>query len=122
MQPTSDPRTDFTAGRDREQRRMYARRPKKIADVMAQVITQRGYGRVEANAALEAAWREAAGEWLAQASRPGQLRRGRLEVVVTNSTTIQELGFEKQRILAELERLMPDVRIRELRFRVGAIQ
>jgi hypothetical protein len=119
---TADDITDFASRREREKRRAYARRPKKIADVLAQLITKKGYGRTEANAALEEAWRIAAGDALAQASRPGKVTRGRLEVLVTNSTTIQEFSFAKRRILAQLEKLIPDARIRDLRFRVGPIQ
>ena len=113
---------DFAARRDREERRSYMRRPKKIADVIAQVLTKRGYGRIQANADIGSAWALAAGETLAACSRPGKLRRGTLEVTVTNSTMIQEFTFHKQHILAELGRIFPDAKIRDVRFRVGSIQ
>jgi hypothetical protein len=113
--------TDFAARRQREERRFYGRRPKKIADVVAQLITQRGYGRVGANEQLAEAWCAAAGAPLGTASRVGQLRRGQLEVWVNNSTAMQEFTFQKQRILVELQREMPDAKIRSLRFRVGQI-
>jgi predicted nucleic acid-binding Zn ribbon protein len=117
----ADHAIDFAARRQREERRSYARRPKKIADVVAQLLTKRGYGRIEANEQLAEAWAAAAGEPLATYSRPGKLRRGALEVLVTNSTIVQEFTFHKQRILAELGRKMPDAKIRDLRFRVGQI-
>jgi hypothetical protein len=110
---------DFITRRAREKRRIYARRPKKIADVVAQLIAQRGYGRIEADEELAAAWRTAAGDQLAAASQPGKIRRGQLEVWVANSTTLQEFTFHKQRILAELSRHLPNAKIRGLRFRVG---
>ena len=75
--------------------------------MLAQLITARGYGRIQADDQLAAAWAAAAGEPLASYSRPGQLRRGTLEVTVTNSTIMQELTFQKQRILAELGRNSP---------------
>ena len=112
---------DFAARRDREQRRQYARRPKKIADVLAQLITARGYGRIQADADFADAWRIAAGETLARYTRPGRLRRGQLEITVSNSTIVQELTFQKERILAELQAQAPDARIRALRFRIGTI-
>jgi predicted nucleic acid-binding Zn ribbon protein len=121
MNLTRDDIADFNAKRDQEQRRYFARRPKKIGDVLAQLITLRGYGRFQANAELAAAWEAAAGESLARCSRAGLVRRGRLEVIVSNSTTMQELSFQKQQILAELIRHLPDARIRDLRFRVGTI-
>jgi len=117
----ADHAIDFAARRRREERRSYARRPKKIADVVAQLIAQRGYGRIDANEQLTDVWAAAAGEPLATYSRPGKLRRGTLEVTVTNSTIMQEFTFQKQRILAELGRALPDAKIRDLRFRVGTI-
>jgi predicted nucleic acid-binding Zn ribbon protein len=122
MNPTQDDIAGFTARREREERRLYARRPKKIGDVMAQLITLRGYGRQQADADLKAAWRAAAGDALARCTRAGPIRRGRLEVTVTNSTVVQELTFQKQHLLAELARQMPDARIRDVRFRVGPIE
>jgi predicted nucleic acid-binding Zn ribbon protein len=119
MQHTSDAAADFTARRDREQRRHYARRPKKIADVLAQLITARGYGRIQADADFTAAWQAAAGPALARFTRPGRLRRGQLEVSVANSTIVQELTFQKQRILATLQAELPGANIRDLRFRLG---
>jgi len=117
----ADHAIDFAARRQREERRSYARRPKKIADVIAQLITQRGYGRIEANEELADVWATAAGEPLATHSRPGKLRRGTLDVTVTNSTIMQEFTFQRQRILTELGRRLPGAKIRDLRFRVGQI-
>jgi hypothetical protein len=121
MSEITDASTDFTARRDREERRFYGRRPKKIGDVVAQLITQRGYGRVGTDEQLVAAWERAAGETLAKFSRPGKLKRGLLEVWVANSTMMQELGFEKGRILAAIQRELPEAKIRDLRFKVGQI-
>jgi predicted nucleic acid-binding Zn ribbon protein len=121
MQSTDNAASDFIARRGREQRRHYARRPKRIADVLAQLITARGYGRIQANADFTAAWQQAAGPELARFTRPGQIRRGQLEVTVANSTIVQELTFQKERILATLQAALPDARIRDLRFRLGPV-
>jgi predicted nucleic acid-binding Zn ribbon protein len=121
MQNASEASSDFARRREREQRRHYARRPKKIADVLAQLITARGYGRIQADADFTAAWNLAAGPLLARFTRPGRLRRGQLEVTVANSTIIQELTFEKQNILAALQAKLPDANIRDIRFRLGSV-
>jgi predicted nucleic acid-binding Zn ribbon protein len=122
MQPAQDATADFLARRDREQRRHYARKPKKIADVLAQLITARGYGRIQSNANLAAAWQQAAGTTISKFTRPGRIRRGTLEVTAGNSTIIQELTFQKQQILTKLQTAMPDASIRDIRFRVGSIE
>jgi predicted nucleic acid-binding Zn ribbon protein len=119
--PSTDATTDFATQRKREQRRFHAREPKKIGDVLAQLITARGYGRIQSIENVAAAWQAAAGEALARSSRPGQLKRGVLEVTVTNSTVVQELTFQKQPILTALQTQLPDAKIRDLRFRVGPI-
>ena len=121
MQNASDSAADFIARRGREQRRYYARRPKKIADVLAQLITARGYGRIQADAEFSAAWQQAAGPALARFTRPGQIRRGQLEVTVANSIIMQELSFQKQRILAAIQAELPEAGIRNLRFRLGPV-
>jgi predicted nucleic acid-binding Zn ribbon protein len=59
---------------------------------------------------------------LARFTRPGQVRRGVLEVTVSNSTIVQELTFQKERILAVLRAKRPDARIRDLRFRIGSVK
>ena len=60
--------------------------------------------------------------WRPKYTRVGQLRRGTLEVVVANSTLVQELGFQKQTLLKSLAELLPDEGIENLRFRVGNIE
>jgi hypothetical protein len=55
-------------------------------------------------------------------SRPRQLSRGVLEVIVSNSTLMQELGFQKAMLLKALEKLLPDGGIKNLRFRVGNLE
>jgi predicted nucleic acid-binding Zn ribbon protein len=110
MHPAHQAAADFITRRDREQRRHYARKPKKIADVLAQLITARGYGRIQATADFTAAWQQAAGATIAKYTRPGRLRRGTLEVT-----------FQKQHILTQLQTALPDAKIRDIRFRVGSI-
>jgi len=95
--------------------------PEPIANILAELMARRGWARLQSSATVEAAWREAAGEQLAQYSRPGPIRRNTLEVVVANSTLLQELTFQKSAILSRLDSLLPDQRIRDLRFRLGTI-
>jgi predicted nucleic acid-binding Zn ribbon protein len=117
----NDAAADFAARRSREERRHYARRPKKIGNVLAQLITARGYGRIQANGELVSAWRRAVGESLACYTLPGHIRRGLLEITVSNSTVVQELSFQRERLLAALQNELPEAEIRNLRFRVGSV-
>ena len=98
-----------------------ARGPQAIGDVLAQLLARRGFAGVRRAAACEDAWRQAAGELAARYSRAGAVRRGTLEVVVANSTLVQELTFQKPNLLETLGELVPEEKIQDLRFRVGAV-
>lgn len=95
--------------------------PKPMRDVLSQLLAKKGYAQVQTAASCDAAWRQAVGETLAADTRPGNVRQGVLEVLVRNSVSLQELGFLKIKIVKTLTKLLPEQRIRDLRFRVGTI-
>ena len=97
------------------------RGPERSANVLSELMARRGVARLQSGAACVAAWAEAAGPLAAKYSRAGQLRGGTLEVVVTNSALIQEFTFQKAALVETLARLLPDEKIKNLRFRLGAI-
>ncbi len=96
--------------------------PEPIADILTQLMARRGFARVQGAEAYQTAWNDAAGPLGKQYSRVGQLKRGTLDVVVTNSALIQEFNFQKSALLETLNRLIPDHNIKDLRFRLGAIK
>jgi predicted nucleic acid-binding Zn ribbon protein len=96
--------------------------PKPMGDVMSQLLARRGYAQVQTAASCEAAWRTAVGDKLAAQTRPGNIRRGVLEVLVGNSSVLQELAFLKSKVIKQLAQLAPDQKIRDVRFRVGPIE
>jgi predicted nucleic acid-binding Zn ribbon protein len=96
-------------------------RPKPIADIMAQLMARRGYAREQSAAACGEAWRAAAGDATSRFTRAGAVRRGALEVLVANSTLLQELTFQKAALLEKLQQLLPDEKLSNLRFRIGPI-
>jgi predicted nucleic acid-binding Zn ribbon protein len=96
--------------------------PQSIGDILSSLMARKGFARVQGSAALEAAWKDSAGELMAKYTRVGQIRRGTLEVLVANSTLLQELGFQKQNLLNSLAQLLPDEKIENLRFRVGNVE
>jgi predicted nucleic acid-binding Zn ribbon protein len=93
-----------------------------LGDVLTELMARRGFARVRAAAAWESAWRSAAGPQLSKQSTIGGSRGGTLEVIVANSMLAQEIAFQKPNLIAELRRLLPDERIKDLRVRVGRIE
>jgi len=97
-------------------------KPKPIGNILAELLARRGYARVQAGGLSAAAWQAAAGELVSAYTRAGQVRRGVLEVFVSNSTLMQEMSFQKAALLKKLAELAPDENIRDLKFRVGPIE
>jgi len=95
--------------------------PQRIGDVVAQLLSRRGYARELSPAIEDQAWREAVGNALAEHSRPGRTRRGVLEVTVRNSTVMQELVFQRTELVKKLTERLPEAKISDLRFRVGVV-
>ncbi len=94
---------------------------KRIGSVMRQLMSQSGYGQTQLNAQLDAAWAEAAGESLCKLTRVGNISRGVLQVNAANSSVLQEISFSRKRIVARLQQALPELKIRDLKARVGPI-
>jgi predicted nucleic acid-binding Zn ribbon protein len=95
--------------------------PKPVRELLSQLLSKRGYAQIQTAATCEAAWREAVGVKIAGDTRPGNVKRGVLEVLVRNSSLVQHLAFEKTKIIKALSKLVPEQQIRDVRFRVGTI-
>src|SRR5262245_62587408 len=106
---------------DYRRKRVRVPPPRPVRDVLSQLLAKRGYAQVQTAATCDAAWREAVGAKLAADSRPGNVRRGVLEVLVRDSATHHELAFVKAKAIKTLARLVPEQQIRDVRFRVGAL-
>ena len=113
---------DFNRRGELQRRRFHGHQPKRVADVLAQLVQKRGYAQVRAAQAHHAAWQAAAGPQFAPVTEPGKIARGTLEVTAANSLVMQELSFEKERLLAAIQQSLPEAGIKQLRFRVGQIQ
>ena len=104
-----------------QQRQRRPRAPVRIADVMSRLMARKGYAQLQQGLEWEAAWSDAAGERLSKNSRVGRTNRGVLEITARNSAVLQELTFQKQRLLKKLQAAAGANNLRDLRFRVGEI-
>ena len=104
-----------------QQRQHQPRGPVRIADVMSRLLARKGYAQLQQGLEWEAAWRGAAGEQLSKNSRIGKTNRGVLEITARNSAVLQELTFQKRKLLKKLQAAVGTSHLRDLRFRVGEI-
>ena len=107
--------------REIQQRRRSRPGPKKMADVLSSLLASRGYAQQQDTQRRQEVWRDVAGAKFAKQSCAGNIRRGVLEVIVSNSAVLQELTFQKKKLVRRLSEVAPEQQIRDLRFRVGAI-
>jgi predicted nucleic acid-binding Zn ribbon protein len=117
--PIDDDERNLHADYRRKQVRLPPMKP--VGQAISQLLARTGYAQIQTAATCEAAWREAVGPKLAAGTRPGLVKRGVLEVLVSNNSVLQELSFVKSKAVKVLKQLVPDQQIRDVRFRVGAI-
>lgn len=106
---------------DYRRRRVPVRPAKKMGDVVGQLLVKRGYANVQQASSLEALWNAAVGERFVLQSKAGQVKRGVLEVIVSNSAVMQELTFSKAKLIKALATTAADHQIKDIRFRVGKL-
>lgn len=106
---------------DLKKRQRYTPLPKKLGEAVSSLMARTGYAQQLASSQLDETWLAVAGKQLAGSSRAGSIRRGVLEVTVKNSTVLQELTFQKKKLLQRLRATPDGASIGDLRFRVGSI-
>jgi predicted nucleic acid-binding Zn ribbon protein len=115
---------DFEKDRDalarlHEHRRVYKRGPAKMGDVVNDLIARRGYLQSKTAEVLKNTWQQIVGPQLARNTEVGNVRRNVLDVFAKNSVVMQELSFQKVKILKRLQATDCGSKIRDLRFRIG---
>lgn len=93
--------------------------PASMKDVLSKIISQYGLGRRRSEDELQDAWVEVVGKDMAAYSRVAGVRRGVLEILVSDAIFMQELMFRKSELLRELGARFPQAKWRDLKFRIG---
>ena len=95
--------------------------PKKIGEILPQLMARRGYAEQQQNNVLEKAWLTAVGGTFAKHTRVGRIRGGVMEVIVRNSTILQELTFRKTQLVQALASELSGNKVSDLKFRIGQL-
>jgi len=98
------------------------RGPRALSEILGELFTVRGYGRLRALGELEEVWNTAVGEPHCHQTRVGEVRRGVLNVTVAHPTLLEELAaFRKPELLQALRAGASGTTIHDIRFRVGPV-
>ncbi len=104
-----------------QEKRRDATGPQSAARVIARLLSSRGYDREQSAGQLATAWEAVAPPAFRNRSRAGAVRRGVLEVVVSHSALVQEMGFHKEEVLRRLGEAIPAEGIADIKCRVGDV-
>jgi len=91
-----------------------------IGRLVGRLLARTGYDQEQSSQRLVAAWSEVVPAALARLSRPGRVRRGVLELLVSHSAAAQEMGYHKADLLRRLAEVLPDETITDIRCRLAA--
>jgi len=90
-----------------------------IGKILTEVIARRGLARLRQRQLWEQVWQEVVGPEVSEQTRIGSYRRGVLEILVNNSSLLQELAaFRKETLIEELRKRLSATAIRDVKFRL----
>lgn len=92
---------------------------KSVGNVLDKVVKELGLSDRMQLEEVTAAWRQAAGDFIARQAMPDSCARGVLTVKVTQPSVHYALNMEKARLLEKLNQSLGRGRIKEIRFRHG---
>ncbi|RLT07635.1 MAG: DUF721 domain-containing protein [Planctomycetota bacterium] len=91
--------------------------PSSLKNALTRLIRRKGLVNRSATEALHAEWTRIVGPEIGRRSRARRIRDGVLEVVVTNSATMEELrGYLHETVLQQIQISLPESKIRSIRY------
>ena len=114
---------DFSQAQDLvKSRQRYFRRPKKPADILSRLMARKGYAQTGSANEMEDIWNQIVGPKWQTKTKIGNISRGVLEVFVVSSAVNQQMGFQKRKILKQIQERLPKNKIKDLHFRIGNVK
>ena len=96
-----------------------APQPQHLSNALSEFIALRGLARSCSNEQLDAIWRDIAGSVVASQTKVQGIKRGVMQVNVSNSTLLSELAmFHQFSILKALQEKHSNLNVHKLKFRL----
>ena len=92
-----------------------------LRDLIPDFMAKTGLNRMRKTDDLAEKWAEVADIFRPHAVFDA-LRRGVLEIIVSDTIIIQELTFRKAELLRKMREAYPDAKFKDIRFRVGTLE
>lgn len=121
MSDTEDEREFRDLVFDAKAKQFRRRQEQQASRIVRRLLARRGYDQHEQQDQIETAWRAVVPSQLVAQTKCGRVQRGTLEVIVTHSLALSELMFQKRQLLKQLNQRPEAKAIKDLRFKLGAI-
>lgn len=93
--------------------------PKAVGELLSDLFALRGYGRVQTSQQIQQVWTDVAGVEIAAMTKAVGIKNGVLQINVSNSALLSELAsFHKQQFLEEFRTKHPDLKVRDMKFKL----
>ena len=93
--------------------------PQTLGTALSQLFALRGYAHAKGDAQLSEAWKDLAGERIAERTAVLGVNRGVLQVGVASAALLGELAsFHRQRLVEDLKTRFPALKLRDIKFRL----
>lgn len=102
---------------EKESGKRYCRVPEKVGEAVRDIMSAPGIRRMEFEWMLFSKWKEIAGEAIAEASTPVDIRDGVLHLRVDNSVWRTELHYMKADLIDKLNKIAGQRLISNILFR-----
>jgi hypothetical protein len=105
-----------------ESRQIFIGTPKTIGRLAARVLSTHAVAAEQSTNNLLEAWIKVAGAEYQDSTFVGSVKRNRLEITCANSLINQQLTFQKQQLVEGMNREVPNLKIKDISFRIGPVQ
>lgn len=116
-----------------KERQFHRNHPKAARDLISRLLARKGYAQQQTSVQFDQAWLQALQQTKLNhrvgldadgnkaKTKPGNLRRGVLEIYVESSLYLQQLEFKKRELLQAMQQKLPNLKLIDLRFKIGNV-
>ena len=91
--------------------------PQHLSDALSKLIALKGLARINGETELASAWKDVAGPKIASQTKVLGIKRGVLQIGVSNAPLLSELvSFHKTSLQKSLQQRNPEYTVREIKF------
>ncbi len=97
------------------------RRPVRIGQAMEEVLQSVDLEGIWKQMSIARLWKEVVGPIISRRTKPESLRKGQLQVRVSDPVWLHQLSMMKSRIISQLNERMGEELVKEIHLRIGKV-